>query len=332
MKKRILSMLMCLLLIAATTALSEEVASSVDYTTGTPWMDPEVLGNVTEGTSTDPKDNFALYVNKDKILTAQMPAGVPMAGPAVDAQMQLIYDMVGMYMQEAPEGHDAQLAYNLYWMLMDWESRNAVGVEPLKQLADQVEAISSIEEMSKYLVETPFEQQLHNVWKYGGTINPNDSSSVVLAVLPKNLMLEDAAEYAQETQLGALTREAEGMLAQKLLVRLGYTEEEATAKSQNCLAFEGMLASAMYPQSVTKTPEYAALVNNFVSLEEMKELEGNLPILEVFSAAGYPEMDQYMVTEPEYLRQLNALWIDENLPLIKDCFIIHGNKYFAPVS
>ena len=35
-------------------------AEEIDYTTGTPWMDPEVLGNVTEDTPTDPKDNFAL--------------------------------------------------------------------------------------------------------------------------------------------------------------------------------------------------------------------------------------------------------------------------------
>ena len=329
MMKRILSLLICLLLMADTAALAGEAAQAANYTTGTPWMDPEILGNVTEDTPTDLKDNFALYANKDRILTAQLPAGMPMAGPAIDAQLQTVSDMVGMYMQEAPEEHDARLAYNLYWMLMDWDSRNAVGVEPLKQLTDQVEAISSIEELSKYLVETPFEQQLHSVWKSGGTINPNDSSSVVLAVMPKSLMLEDAAEYEQETQLGELIREAEGTLAQKLLVKLGYTEEEATAKFQNCLALEGMLASVMYPQKVTKSPEYAALVNNFVSLEEMKELQGNLPILEVFSAAGYPEMEQYMVTEPEYIRKLNELWTDENLQLIKDCFIVHGSEYFA---
>ena len=36
-----------------------------------------------------------------------------------------------------------------------------------------------------------------------------------------------------------------------------------------------------------------------------------------------------MVTEPEYIRKLNELWTDENLQLIKDCFIVHGSEYFA---
>ena len=231
MMKRILSLLLCLLFMAGVAGLAEEAAQA-DYTTGTPWMDPEILGNVTEDTLTDLKDNFALYVNKDKILTAEMPAGVPMAGPAIDAQMQSIYDMLGMYMQEAPEGHDARLAYNLFWLLMDWDSRNAAGVEPLKRLTDKVEAISSIGDLSKYLVETPFEEQLHGVWQSGGAIAPNDSGSLVLAVMPKGMILEDAAEYAQETQLGTLTREAEAALMQKLLVRPGYTEEDAAAKFQ----------------------------------------------------------------------------------------------------
>ena len=328
MTKRILSLLMCLLLVAGMAAVAEEAAQT-DYTAGTPWMDPDILGNVTEDTPTDPKDNFALYVNKDSILSAEMPSGVPAAGPSIDAELQTFYDMVGMYKQDAPEGHDAQLAYNLYWLLMDWDSRNAVGVEPLKQLTDKVEAISSIEEMSRYLVETPAEEQIHSVWQAGGTVNFNDSSSMIFAVMPKELILGDAGEYTQETQLGTLTREATGVFVQKMLVKLGYTEEEAAVKYQNCLDFEGMLAPAMYPDSVKKTPEYISLVNNILTLDEMKALQGNVPILEVNTATGYPEMDQYMVGEPEYIKKLNELWTDENLTLIKDCFIVHGMTSYA---
>ena len=60
MMKRILSLVLCLLLAVGMAAMAEEAAQA-DTTTGTPWMDPEVLGNVTEDTPTDPKDNFALY-------------------------------------------------------------------------------------------------------------------------------------------------------------------------------------------------------------------------------------------------------------------------------
>ncbi len=49
MMKRILSLVLCLLLAAGMVATAEEAAQA-DTTTGTPWMDPEVLGNVTEDT------------------------------------------------------------------------------------------------------------------------------------------------------------------------------------------------------------------------------------------------------------------------------------------
>ena len=39
---------------------SENFSEDVDYTTGTPWMCIDLLGNVTADTPTDPKDNFAL--------------------------------------------------------------------------------------------------------------------------------------------------------------------------------------------------------------------------------------------------------------------------------
>ena len=101
MMKRILSLLMCLLLAAGMVATAEE-ATQTDTTTGTPWMDPDVLGNVTEDTPTDPKDNFALYANKDKILTTELSAGLPRAGALVNGQLQALYDVVACTCRKRP--------------------------------------------------------------------------------------------------------------------------------------------------------------------------------------------------------------------------------------
>ena len=35
------------------------------------WLNPDIIGNVTEETPAELKDNFALYVNKDWILSVQ---------------------------------------------------------------------------------------------------------------------------------------------------------------------------------------------------------------------------------------------------------------------
>ena len=76
----ILAMALCLSLAAVTFA--ENGADEVDYTTGTPWMDIDLEGNVTADTPTDPKDNFALWVNKDRILSMEIPEGYLAGGNA----------------------------------------------------------------------------------------------------------------------------------------------------------------------------------------------------------------------------------------------------------
>ena len=50
-------------------------SEDIDYTTGTPWMYIDLAGNVTADTPTDLKDNYALWANKDRILSLEIPEG-----------------------------------------------------------------------------------------------------------------------------------------------------------------------------------------------------------------------------------------------------------------
>ena len=61
-----------------TDALPEE---EKDFTTGTPWLCSMIDGTVTEDTPTDPKDDFYLYVNKDKLLSFELTDERPEIGP-----------------------------------------------------------------------------------------------------------------------------------------------------------------------------------------------------------------------------------------------------------
>ena len=49
----------------------QETETAVDYTTGTPWLCCELEGNVTPETEVSLKDDFALAICKDRILSVQ---------------------------------------------------------------------------------------------------------------------------------------------------------------------------------------------------------------------------------------------------------------------
>jgi len=320
--KKLLSILLALAMLASLTVPA--FADEPDYTTGTPWPCIDLDGVVTEETTAELKDNFALAVNKDKILALEIPEGYPMAGTLADLSVGKDEDIKNMFLGDAPEEHDAKLAYDLFKLMMDWDSRNALGVTPLKETIAPVEAIDSVEKLSAYFAETRDEDELSSLYYAGSFRDQLDSSKYVLAVIDIDLLLGDAAEYEKLTDFGAMKKEAITELADKMLLKLGYTEEEAKQKIDNCFAFETMLAPALYTNEDQQKPDFTEKTLNFYTHDELKAAEGPLLILEDMEAMGYPATDRYQVFNPDGLKKLVELYTDENLPLIRDFLIVHG--------
>ena len=299
--------------------------AETDYSTGTPWPDIDLDGVVTPDTPAELKDNFALYVNKDKILDLEIPEGYSYGGTVRDLMLLQAADVKNMFLGEAPESHDARLAYDLFWLMMDWDSRNALGVAPLKEMTDAVEEISSIEELMAYFVEMPIEEQIGSLWSCGAMQDLVNSDRYILAISDAGLLLEDSAEYRELTPYGKVKKDAYCALAEKMLLKLGYSKEQTAQKIDNSFAFETMLADAIYTNEERQRPDYFARIYNIYSREELEAAQGKLPVLACMEQAeGYPAAEEYLVMEPAYLEKLNELCTEENLPLIRDMLIVCG--------
>ena len=320
--KKLLSILLALAMLASLTVPA--FAAEPDYTTGTPWPDIDLDGVVTEDMNADLKDNFALAVNKEKILATEIPEGYPAGGSMMSVNLKATEDVKNMFLGDAPTEHDARLAYDLFQLMMDWDSRNAQGVEPLKAQVEKLEAIDSIDALNAYWLEVPPEDQIASLWVSAATPDLTDSTRYILAVASAGLLLGDSAEYQELTDYGKIKKDAYTELAKKMLTKLGYTEDEAAQKIENCFAFETMLAPAVYTNEEQQRPDYYARILNFCTRDELKEKQGKLPILELLEKTGYPAAEQYQVMNPDYLEKLNELYTDENLPLIKDMMIVCG--------
>lgn len=321
MKKMLAILLLMALFLGC--AFAEE-AKTPDYTTGTPWLCIDLDGVVNEDTPVDVKENYALYVNKDAILSLQIPEGYSDIGTFKEVVLKQAEDLKNMFLGDAPKGHDALLAYNLFQLMMDWDTRNALGVQPLKEQTDAVEAIDSIDALTAYFLEVPYENILEMLWSSGSTTDVSDSTRNILQVSNCPLYLGDSAEYAELTDYGRIKKEAMTELARKMLVKLGYSEEEALRKIENCFAFEGMYAPVVYTNEEQRGADYLSRINNIYTREQLEEAQGKLPILQELERDGYPVQDQYKVTNPAFLERMNELYTEENLPLIRDFMIVHG--------
>ena len=298
--------------------------SMADYRTGTPWMCIDLDGVVVPDTPTDIKDNFALAVNKDDILSLELPEGAYSAGPMVDVANQVSEDVRDMFLGDAPSSHDAKLAYDLFWLTLDWDGRNRTGIAPLAEEVEAVEAIDGVEALAAYYLETPAQDVLYPLWSTSPTTDINDSSRKILEVSNSGLLLGDSPEYEELTDYGASRKEALGELARKMLVRLGYTQSEADLKVERCLEFEGLLAPYVYSGEQKRKPDFDKLTNNRYTSDELLEAEGALPVIELAEKVGYPRMDAYLIPNTGFLGALDAAVTDHDIELAKDYIIVHG--------
>ena len=308
---------------------SEEAASdadNIDYTTGTPWLAADVDGNVTADTRTDVKDNYALYANKDDLLKLELSEDIPYNGTVLQVVMSNDEEIKALFTGGEPESHDAKLAYDLYQLMMDWDSRNAVGVAPLKEKVDVVEMLDSVDAVSEYMLTVPVYERLYEVWSCTSTEDLDDSSKHVLSAGNCGMLLGDSAEYKEElTDEGKTYKDASKELSTKMLKKLGYTEAQAEEKFNNCLAFEEMFASSLMTRREKSKSDRFSKINNHFTRDEVLKLQGKIPVVETFEQnMGYPETDDYVIAETAFFEKLNEIYTDDNLQLIKDYMIVHG--------
>ena len=298
--------------------------TQTDYTTGTPWLACDLEGTVTAETEASLKDHFALAVNKDKILEMEIPEGYSSCGTMTDLTLQNVEDTKKMFLGKAPESHDAKLAYDLFHLMMDWDSRNAQGAAPLKKITDSIEAVGSIDELNAWFLETPPGEQLVLPWEAVTGGDFKDSTKNMIMVASGSLLLKDSAEYIKLTDYGKIKKEALTELAQKMLVKLGYTEDEAKQKIENCLAFEKMMAPLIPSDEEIHQPDFLAGAYNLLSYDDLKKMEGRVPVLEKLEKDGFPQAKEYVVAMPDYLPKLNEFYTDENIGLIRDYLIVNS--------
>ncbi len=304
---------------------------SVDLSSGTPWLASSVQGAVTENTVAELKDDFYLYVNKDSILSYEFLPGYSNAGVLPQRDVENDRDILALFTDAQPTSHDAGLAIRLYELFLDWDSRNDLGVQPLKTITDAVDALSSIEEMNRYYTTVPFERQASLPFYFGTTIDYNDSNSYTMAVCPGTLMLDDSAEYSEMSELGQIMKREWSAFTLYLLQRLGYSQQEAETKLANSYALETLLAPSILTSEEWNDPNIIDRINNVISIEDFSALQGNVPILEVMDLCGIERKESLILMEPAWLEAFKGIYDDEHLQLLKDYVIVQTVLSFGEV-
>ncbi len=325
MKKKILFFFSALLLMGGLVFAD----AGKDYKSGKPWIDSNLKENVVSSQRPSPKDDYHLYVNYDWLMKTEIPEGEKGINSFYQVQKRVEENIIEVLTDPKLQGHDAELVQWLYNAILDWDSRDALGVKPLQPVIDQIKNIRTIDELSDFITSP---EKTFLVPKFVGmanTVKPDDSLSYITEIGFDGFMLNDSAEYKNRTEVGDRYYQAGLYKSKAMLTRLGYSETEVERMFSDMLALEAQLAKKALSNAKSHSPDLLKRGNNVLSAKKVASLSPKFPLMRLIENNGYGDAEEFLVAAPGRFSVLNKIYKKENLELIKAYMIIRTACNYA---
>jgi putative endopeptidase len=262
-------------------------------------------------TSVRPGDDFFAYVNGTWVKETEMPADKARYG-VFDKLRDESQEAVKVIIEQSAtgdfaKGTDEQKVGDLYNSYLDWDTRNAKGIEPLQPELDRISAISSHDELAVYFAEAT-KRALDAPFGVGQLPDPKDPQRYAIAAGQSGLGLPDREYYLKDDEKSEDIRNKYVAHIAKMFDLAGLADGAAAADTimalETRIAAEHMTKeqSRRYLENYKKVElaELPALMPNFNWDGFLAELEiSNEPFIGVFTM--------------DYLKALDGIITDTDL-------------------
>ena len=302
-----------------------------DVSGGKPWIDSNLKANIKPGMETSPKDDFYLYVNYDWLLNTDIPEGDRVAGTGLDEKGR---DHAAKAVSGKDlTGHDARQAQLLYRAAADTAARDAAGVEPARATIDDIRALSTIDDITAFLLDSERSAGAPSLVRVFNVKDPDDGTRYVARVRltsptfgdSMGTMGMDATSVAPEDDL----YQARLACASSVLTRCGLSEDEAKAAFENRVELEKRIiqeaenaAQSDDAASESSSAEAEGDQNLRLKPEELDGFANPFPLKALSEARGYSAAKEYLIENEDEVRATCAIFTQENIDLVRDYILV----------
>ena len=282
--------------------------------------------------STRPQDDFYQFANGGWLDSTEIPeiySGYTVyheVRESVDEALRTIIDEAAS--GDAGPGTEAQQVGDLYSTWMDTETINALGVEPVQDMLEDVAAIDSFESLSRSMAELA---RMGVTVPFGTYVYADLKESDRYAVyLGQNGITMPNRDYYLQTDNENFARARDGLpfYIANMLVRIGMPEDAATAAAVEVYALEEAIAKAQWDSVRNRDPQAAY---NPYALDSLPELGNNLDWAQAITALGLDDVDKVIVRQPSYFEELNGIIADTPIETWKNYLAFHVMDTAAPL-
>ncbi|MCY4778875.1 M13 family metallopeptidase [Sphingobacterium sp. UT-1RO-CII-1] len=265
-------------------------------------------------TNVRPQDDFYNYVNGNWMKTVEIPSDKARWGSFDElrehtdvAVLKILKESLN---QNFEKGSDGQKIADLYKSYIDFDSRDQIGLAPVKPYLDKIDAINNLNDLYSYLLEVgpeggnPF---------FGGYVYAHMKNSDVNAVYLGGGGLGLGRSYYQKvddknTETLALYSD----FVSALYTRTGQMTRDL--KGPKIVAFEKEIAS--YLKTIEESRD-AQKRYNPVAVSDLGKIVKNIDVAKYIKDLGFTA-DTVIISELKYYENLDKIINTDNLSQIKE--------------
>lgn len=297
------------------------------------WICSDLVENVGKLTGLTETDDFHAAVNRDWLQSNSIPPGYVSYDSFAERQLEVDRELQAILKsdQEIEDpyiAHCKKLVQDYYTMWLDWDARNAAGVEPFRDVVAPLLAVQSLDDMTKYLSDPDTTIRALPLCGSFTAANPNDADNNAVYISPPALVFQDPMYYDYLDTNSWQTQPRYMQAAGYMLERLGYSEKDRDKILQDCYTFECEMASSMMTTAESNAEDAAIRCNNPRTLEELKKEQGAFPLTGMLAGAGVEKSEIFILEEPEWLECMKGLYDDAHLDKIKAYLLVSDALQF----
>jgi putative endopeptidase len=269
------------------------------------------------------KQDFFEAVNEDWLKTAKIPADKPATGGFQDLvdgiDDLLMKDIDQMLADPSIVQSDMILHFlHFYQLANDYDRRNQLAEKPLLPLLEQIEKITSFEELNQQFPEWTLDS-LPLPFSLDVDADMKNAQTNALFAYPPSLFLPDKTYYSSEHPNGAQLLNIFFDMMVQLVQLAGKDKNQAEAIVEQAIQFDKLVAP--HVKSAEEKADYSKMYNpqdfdifiahtNQLDLKKLVTgLIGTIP-------------DKVIVTDPVYFEQLSELLTTDHFQLFKSWMIV----------
>ena len=249
----ILSAVLALILTACSAgSAGGEAGSSAKILLSGAWVDSDLIGSVSADQEIRLQDDFAAAANKEW----KLEVGDKYVDTFQNISDAVIEKMKNAATDESIEGEEAEVLRKYYALSSDWDLRNSQGVEPLRPYIEDIESISSVDDLYAFFMDLERNPMAHapvalDVITGYHTEKFPDINLTMLETPHLSLVDGQGKEYYSQLDapLGLELYEQVENRTLYMLGRMGYSEAEAKKMLKKCLIWEKKVAGSVVEKS-----------------------------------------------------------------------------------